>query len=128
MNMEIHRAGLFNTKLLHSLSTVQAAQAHLRLLTTSNSIPSVLVSQIGLCDVLLEEIRAIRSTLERSLRLQESDRPCAVAIKRSRGIGLTAGQSIRPVQEIALDGEHSQPGLRVSRRGQEIHESNTMSR
>lgn len=87
--MEIHRAGIFNNKLLHSLSTIQAAKAHLRLLTASNSTPAVLVSQIGLCDVLLVEIHAIRSGLEGRLRRQMQDGEGAVA-NRNRSPGRSA--------------------------------------
>ncbi len=85
--MEIHRAGIFNNKLLHSLSTIQAAKTHLRLLTTSSSAPTVLVSQINLCDVLLGEIRAIRSSLEGRLRHQVSDGQGAVAAKLNGSSG-----------------------------------------
>jgi hypothetical protein len=81
--MEIHSVGIFDNRLLRSLSTIQAANIQLRLLTTSNSTPTVLVSQIGLCDVLLDEIRAIRLSLERRLRQRGS--VCGViAAKRNR--------------------------------------------
>ncbi len=62
--MEIYRAELFNDKLHHSLSTIQLAKARLHLLTTRNSTTTVLASQIRLCNILLGEIRAIRSSLE----------------------------------------------------------------
>jgi hypothetical protein len=64
--MDIHQARLLNNDnaLLRSLSTIQAAKTQLHLLTASNSTPSELVSQIRLCDVLLGEIRAIRSSLQ----------------------------------------------------------------
>ena len=77
--MEIHRAGIFDNRLLHSLSTIQAARTQLRLLSTGNSTPTVLVSQLGLCDVLLGEIRAIRLSLERRLRYRGSVRGAVVA-------------------------------------------------
>jgi hypothetical protein len=66
--MEIHRAELFNNALLHSLSTIQAAKAQFHLLTAINLTPTVLVSQIKLCDVLLWEIQAIRCSLEGRMR------------------------------------------------------------
>jgi hypothetical protein len=62
--MEIHRAELFNNALLNSLSTIQAAKTQFHLLTASSLTPTVLISQITLCDVLLGEIRAIRCNLE----------------------------------------------------------------
>jgi hypothetical protein len=81
--MEIHQAGIFDNNLLHSLNTIQAAKTQLRLLTMSGSTPTVLVSQIGLCDVLLAEIHAIRSSLERRLRPQ--DPVCGGAQHSRRG-------------------------------------------
>ena len=66
--MEIHRAEQFNGALLHSLSTIQAAKTQFHLFTASNPTTTVLVSQITLCDVLLEEIRAISCSLERRMR------------------------------------------------------------
>lgn len=62
--MEIYRTELFNDELRHSLSTIQAAKTRLHMLTTSNSTPTVLATQIRLCDILLGEIRAIRSSME----------------------------------------------------------------
>lgn len=65
--MKSHRAKLFNNGLLRSLSTIQAAKIKFHLLTASTLTPTVLVSQIRLCDVLLGEIRAISSSLERRM-------------------------------------------------------------
>ena len=69
--MGIHQARLDNPDniaLQHSLATIRAANTQLHLLTTSNSTPTVLVSQIRFCDGLLQEIRAIRSSLESRMR------------------------------------------------------------
>jgi len=66
--MDIHQAKLVNNALLHSLSTIQAAKTRLHLLTADNSTPTVLVSRIRLCDVLLREIRVISSSLEGQMR------------------------------------------------------------
>jgi hypothetical protein len=82
--MEIHRAELFTNALFHSLSTIQAAKARFHLLTTSNSTPTVLVSQIRLCDVLLGEIQAIHSRLEGRLGRRDSVRRRSVVARRSR--------------------------------------------
>jgi hypothetical protein len=49
--MEIQRAEISNNTLLHSLSTIQAAKTQFHLLTASSLTPTVLVSQIRLCDV-----------------------------------------------------------------------------
>jgi hypothetical protein len=103
--MEIHRAGIFNDRLFHCLSTIQAAKTQLRLLTTSNSTHTVLVSQIGLCDVLLNEIRAIRLSLEgRLLRHRSSVRRGAFAAKHNRGrsLGRPIVQQRRPVKRSRL--------------------------
>jgi hypothetical protein len=62
--MEIHRAEISNNALLHSLSTIRAAKTQFHLLTASSLTPTVLVSQIRLCDVLLGEIRTISCSLE----------------------------------------------------------------
>jgi hypothetical protein len=62
--MEIYRTKRFNDKLRHSLSTIQLAKTRLHSLTACNSTTTVLASQIRLCDILLGEIRAIRSSLE----------------------------------------------------------------
>jgi hypothetical protein len=82
--MEIYRAELFNNALFHSLSTIQAAKTRLHLLTTSNSTPTVLISQIRLCDVLLGEIRAIHSRLEGRIGRRSSVRRRSVVAKRNR--------------------------------------------
>jgi hypothetical protein len=107
--MEIHQDGAFNNKLLHSLSTIQAAKTQLRLLAASNSTPTVLVSQIGLCDVLLGEIRAIRVSLEGGLGYRRAVRQSAVAAKRDAA---TRVQSSGKARKIVRDREDSGRGLR----------------
>ena len=82
--MEIHQAKLVNNALLHSLSTIQAAKIRLHLLTAGTSTPTVLVSQIRLCGVLLREIRVIRSSLERRMRCQGMIRRRSVVARRIR--------------------------------------------
>jgi hypothetical protein len=66
--MEIHRAKLFNNAVLHSLNTIQSAKSQFHLSTSSNMTANELVSQIGLCDVLLREIRVVRRNLEGRMR------------------------------------------------------------
>jgi hypothetical protein len=85
--MEIHRAEQFNNALLHSLSTIQAAKTEFHLFTASSLTPTVLVSQIRLCDVLLAEIRAISCSLERRMRYQGMICRCSVVARRRRGSG-----------------------------------------
>jgi hypothetical protein len=82
--MEIHRAELFTNALFHSLSTIQAAKTRFHLLTASNSTPTVLVSQIRLCDVLLGEIQAIQSRLEGRMGRRDSVRRRSVVARRNR--------------------------------------------
>ena len=85
LNMEMHRAELFEDALLHSLSTIQAAKTQFHVLTARNSTRTVLVSQIGLCEVLLGEIRAIRCSLEERMRSRDIIRRRSVIAKRSDG-------------------------------------------
>jgi hypothetical protein len=67
--------GAFNNGLAHSLITIRATKTRLSLSTTRESTASVLVSQIGLCDVLLEEIRAIRLRLAGQMKKPASASP-----------------------------------------------------
>jgi hypothetical protein len=83
--MEIHRAEPFNNALLHSLGAIQAAKTKFHLLTASSSTPTVLVSQIRLCDVLLGEIRAISCSLETRIRSGGTIRRRFVVARRNRG-------------------------------------------
>jgi len=82
--MKIYQAKLSNNALLHSLSTIQAAKTQLHLLTASSSTPTALVSQIRLCDVLLKEIRAIRSSLEGRMRCRRMVHRRSVVARRIR--------------------------------------------
>jgi hypothetical protein len=52
----------------HSLSTIKHAQIQLRHLTGGCTSPTVLASQIELCEVLLAEISGIRSSLAKDLK------------------------------------------------------------
>ena len=51
-----------------SLSTIKKAQVQMHRLTGMNTTPTVLASQIELCDVLLLEISGIHSNLARDIR------------------------------------------------------------
>ena len=82
--MEIHRVDLFNNALQHSLTTIQAAKTQLHLLTASGVTPTVLVSKIRLCDVLLGEIRAIRRGLEGPMRCRGMIRRRSAVARRNR--------------------------------------------
>jgi hypothetical protein len=84
LNMDIHQAGLHDNALQHSLSTIEAAKTQFHLLTGGSPTPTALVWQIRLCDVLLGEIRAIRSSLERRMRCRGEIRRRPVAAKHSR--------------------------------------------
>lgn len=52
-----------------SLSTIKKAQVQMHRLTGMGTTPTVLVSQIELCDVLLLEISGIHSNLAKDIRL-----------------------------------------------------------
>jgi hypothetical protein len=82
--MEFHRAEIFDNALLHSLNTIQAAKTQFRLLTAGNLTPTVLVSQISLCDVLLGEIRTISCSLERRMGYRGAIRGRSVVARRIR--------------------------------------------
>lgn len=94
--MEIHRAELFNNALLHSLSTIEAAKRQFHLLTASNLTPTVLVSQIRLCDILLGEIRAIRCNLEGRMRYRGVVRLHSAVARRNRSSRHLAAQQGNP--------------------------------
>ena len=82
--METHRAELHNNALLHSLSTIQAAKTQIHLLTARSLTPTVLISQIRLCDVLLREIRAISCRLERRMSPRSMIGRRSVVSRRNR--------------------------------------------
>jgi hypothetical protein len=94
--MEMHRAELFNNALLHSLSTIQAAKTQFHLLTARSSTPTVLVSQIGLCEVLLWEIRAIRWSLEERMRRRGLIRWRSVVARRNPSCRHLAVSQVHP--------------------------------
>jgi hypothetical protein len=106
---EIHQDIAFNNKIIHSLSTIKTAKTQLRLLAMTNSTPTVLVSQIGLCDVLLSEIRGIRLSLEGWLGHRGVVRRTSVAAKRNAA---PAVQSSGKARKIVRDREDSGRGLR----------------
>jgi hypothetical protein len=83
--MEIHRAEVSNNALLRSLSTIQAAKTQFQLLTASSLTPTVLASQIRLCDVLLGEIRTISCGLERRMRCRSTISRRPLVARRNRG-------------------------------------------
>jgi hypothetical protein len=93
---EMHRAKLFNNALLHSLSTIQAAKTQFHLLTAGSSTPTVLVLQIGLCEVLLWEIRAIRCSLEERMRCRGVIRRRSVVARRNRSSRHVAVSQVNP--------------------------------
>ena len=83
--MEInYQAKLPKNALLRSLSTIQAAKTQLHLLTANNPTPTVLVSQIRLCNVLLREIGAVRFNLEDRMRCRGMIRRRSVVGRRVR--------------------------------------------
>lgn len=59
--------GFLDAAVSHSLSTIRHAHGQLHRLTGMRTSPSVLVSQIELCDLLLVEISDIHRSLARDL-------------------------------------------------------------
>lgn len=76
MSKSGHANGLPGGVLWNSLSAIKQAHVRLHLLTGVRTSPTVLASQIELCDVLLLEISGIRSNLARDLK-QTRERPQA---------------------------------------------------
>jgi hypothetical protein len=62
-DMEIHYTDRTNLGLLRSLSAIHDAKTQYYSIKASASTPTVLLSKIKLCDVLLREIHAIRNSL-----------------------------------------------------------------
>jgi hypothetical protein len=60
---------LFDSSFQDSLSTIREAHSQLHLLKGMSTTPTVLASQIELCDVLLAEISGIRSSLASDIKL-----------------------------------------------------------
>jgi len=77
--------GLFNRALLNSLKKIRTAKSRFHLLTARGSTQAVLASQIELCDVLLDEIRSISSSLEKRIDKCSATNRRAVVTRRNRG-------------------------------------------
>ena len=77
--------GLFNHALLKSLKKIRAAKSRFHLLTSRGSTQAVLASQIELCNVLLEEIQSISSSLEKRMDNCSAVNRRSVVTRRNRG-------------------------------------------
>ena len=66
--------GFRNGAVSHALSTIRHAHGQLHRLTGMRTSPTVLASQIELCDLLLVEISDIHESLARDL--EQMRRPC----------------------------------------------------
>jgi hypothetical protein len=83
--VETHRGGgLFNLALLNSLKTIRAAKSRFHSLTARGSTQAALVSQIELCDVLLEEIQTISCSLEKRMKSRTAISRRSVVTSRNR--------------------------------------------
>jgi hypothetical protein len=83
--VESQRGGvLFNRAVLNSLKTIRTAKSRFHLLTAQGSTQAVLVSQIELCDVLLEEIRTISYSLEKRMKSRSVINRRSVVTSRNR--------------------------------------------
>jgi hypothetical protein len=76
------QGGLFNYNLSRSLKIIQAAKK--QLLKAHGSTPNALMSKIALCDLLLEELRAISSSLERRMSSASAIRRRPATLRRTR--------------------------------------------
>jgi hypothetical protein len=76
--------GLFNRAVLNSLKTIRAAKSRFHLLTAHGSTQAVLVSQIELCDVMLEEIQTISCSLEKRMKSRSVIGRRSVVTSRNR--------------------------------------------
>jgi hypothetical protein len=85
--MQIYRTEPINNKIINSLNTIRVAKIRFHLLARSISTPTTLISQIKLCEVLLEEIRTIRSTLKGRMEPQGSVSRRSIMARRNRGSG-----------------------------------------
>jgi hypothetical protein len=99
--VESHQTRLFDHALQHSLRRIQAAQARFRLLTSSPTTQAVLASQIEICDVLLDEIRAVSCSLERRMSSRGMIRRRSAVARRNRGrrLGATRSKPANPSKQ-----------------------------
>ena len=81
----IRGSDLFNFSLLKSLKKIRSAKSRFHSLTSCSSNRAVLVSQIELCDVLLQEIRSISCSLEKRTDKRIATSRRSVATRRNRG-------------------------------------------
>jgi hypothetical protein len=84
-------SGLFSHSLFQSLKKIRAAKTRFYSLTSRSSDQAVLMSQIKLCEVLLEEIRSISCSLEKRTGKRSPTGRRSAATRRTRG------SSYRPV-------------------------------
>jgi hypothetical protein len=77
--------GFGDGALVHSLTAIRHAHCQLHRLTGMRTSPTVLASQIELCDLLLIEISDIHRNLARDLEQMRRPSLSAVAIPRREG-------------------------------------------
>jgi hypothetical protein len=95
--VESYRVDLFDHALSNSLKTIRAAKSRYHFLTARSSTKAVLASQIELCDVLLEEIQSISSSLEKRMIGRSGIGRRSEVARRSRSSAHTAVPSREPV-------------------------------
>ena len=76
--------GLFNFSVSKSLKKIRTAKSRFHSLAACSSDHAALVSQIKLCEVLLEEIRSISHGLEKRTGKRSSTSRRATAIRQNR--------------------------------------------
>jgi len=83
--IDISGGGLLNRAVSNSLKRIRAAKSRIRPLASGNATQAALMSQIELCNILLDEIRSISSSLEKRVETCAAVSRRPVAIRRHRG-------------------------------------------
>jgi len=82
--IDIRGGGLLNNAVSNSLKKIRAAKSRIQGLTSGNATQAALMSQIELCDVLLDEIRSISCSLEKRVETCAAKDRRPVAVRRHR--------------------------------------------
>ncbi|WP_246740073.1 hypothetical protein [Bradyrhizobium aeschynomenes] len=82
---ELDVGGGASSAVQKSLKTMQAARSRLHVLSSEPSTPAVLISQIELCDLLLDELRSISCSVEKRAEPPSTPSRRAVANRYRRG-------------------------------------------
>ena len=106
--MKSYPGGLLNDGLSNSLKAIRAAKSRFHVLSTRSPTKAVLASQIELCDILLEEIRSISSSLEKRISSCKVRNRRSEATRRAR----SSRHPIAPQRERASRSKRGKAALR----------------